>query len=294
VALVPLVLRAATLDWSRPYIMGVVNTTPDSFSDGGQFLATDAAVAHARALVADGADIVDIGGESTRPHGAEPVSAAEEIDRVIPVIEALVGNIGVPISIDTTKSEVAGAAVAAGADIVNDISGGGFDPRITAVTAAAGAAYVCSHARGRSIAEVHAGEGASPGYDEVVAELGARLSRLPPTLRTRTIVDPGLGFGKQPAQNIDLSRRAGELSAALDRPVLLGPSRKRFVAAVAPSTRTAPADPWLARDAATVGAVLAGVGCGAHIVRVHNVAMVKSALTVYRAIILSGDSWAPS
>lgn len=290
----PIDLGATTLDWSRPYLMGVVNTTPDSFSDGGRFLDPAAAIDHARALVASGADIVDIGGESTRPGGAEPVTSAEELDRVIPVIEALAADLGVPISIDTTKSEVARAAVAAGAVIINDISGGGFDPDIIGVAADAGAgtAYVLGHALGGSIAEVHAAEGDSPGYDRVVTELAARLDRLPRALRTRTIADPGLGFGKRPQQNVELCHRAGELAVALGCPVLVGPSRKRFVAAVGGAN--ASVDPWAARDAGTVGAALASISRGAHMVRVHNVTMVKSALDVYRAIILAGDSWARS
>ncbi|HLU64711.1 MAG TPA: dihydropteroate synthase, partial [Kofleriaceae bacterium] len=138
----PIQFRSLTLDWSRPYVMGVVNVTPDSFSDGGRYLGTEAAVAHALRLEEEGADLIDLGGESTRP-GARPVPAAEEIDRVVPVIERLAGRVRAVLSVDTCKAEVARAALAAGAELVNDISGGLIDPPITAAAAEAGAAFVC-------------------------------------------------------------------------------------------------------------------------------------------------------
>lgn len=264
------------LDWSRPYIMGVVNTTPDSFSDGGRFSSVEAAVAHALSLDADGADLIDIGGESTRP-GAAPVAADEEIRRVVPVLEALAGRTRAALSIDTSKAEVARAALAAGAEVVNDISGGLFDPGLVAVAAEAGAALVCGHLRGASLAEVHAGELAPPSFDQVVDELGRRLAVLPAELRGRTVCDPGLGFGKRVRENLELSRRAGELAAALSCAVMVGPSRKRFLGELT-------GRPVGERDAATIGAALASIVAGAHMVRVHDVAGVGEALRVFRAV----------
>ena len=284
--------RGGSFDWSRVYIVGVLNVTPDSFSDGGIYLREDDAVARGRALIEAGADVLDIGGESTRP-GAAPVDAATEIDRVEPVIRALAGTAQVPISVDTTKAAVARAAIAAGAEIVNDISGGLFDPAIHEVTAAAGAAYVCGHVRGRDLADVHAAEAAPPTFEEVAAGLAERVAALPRSLRARTIVDPGLGFGKRTAQNVALIRRCGELGDRLGCAVMIGPSRKRFVAELltellgerfetrARDSRDRDMD---IRDRGTVGACLAAAGAGAHLVRVHDVALVAPALRVYEAI----------
>ncbi|RMH40512.1 MAG: dihydropteroate synthase [Deltaproteobacteria bacterium] len=260
--------------------MGVVNATPDSFSDGGLFAEPELAVARAEALVAHGADIVDVGGESTRP-GAAPVPADDEIARVVPVICALAARLPTPISIDTTKAAVAEAAIAAGAEIVNDISGGAFDPDLPAVAADAGAAYVCGHVRGTTLAEAHAAEAAPPDFDDVVAELRARIDGLPPGLRGRTIADPCLGFGKGTRQNVELVRRAGELADAVGAPVLVGPSRKRFLGDLT-------GQPVAERDDATVGAALAAVAAGAHIVRVHDVARLRPALVAFCAIAREG------
>ncbi len=271
----PIELGPLRLDWSRVYVVGVLNVTPDSFSDGGLYADAESAVARGLELVARGADLVDVGGESTRPHGARVVSAAEEIERVVPVIRRLAGH-GVPVSIDTTKAEVARAALAAGALVVNDIAGGGFDPDIVAVTAEAGAVYVLGHARGRSLPEVHASEADPPGFDEVAAELGGRLDALPRALRGRVIADPGLGFGKQTRQNLELIRRSGELGRRLGVPVMVGPSRKRFLGELTGL-------PTGERDAATVGACLAAACAGAHLVRVHSVELLAPALKVYEA-----------
>jgi dihydropteroate synthase len=274
----PIALRGLTLDWSRPYLVGVVNTTPDSFSDGGLHQAPDRAIAHGKRLAASGADIIDVGGESTRP-GAAPVPAEEELRRVVPVIRVLARELPVPISVDTTKAEVARAALDAGAQVVNDVSGGRFEPAIVGVAEAAGAAYVLGHLRGDSLAAVHGA--ARPTYDEVVAELGAALAGLPERLRRRTIVDPGLGFGKGTAENLELTRRAGELERALGCPVMIGPSRKRFLGEL---TGAAVDD----RDDATVGAALAAVACGARLIRVHDVARVRPALRVFTAVTGAG------
>ncbi len=288
-ALPPLAVRvgagaAATervLAWDRPLIMGVVNVTPDSFSDGGHHLDPEAAVAHGLALVAAGADLLDLGGEATNPR-ARPVPAEVERDRVVPVIAALAARTDAVLSVDTTKAAVAEAAVAAGAGMVNDVSGGRFDPAMVAAVAASGAAYVCGHLRGASLAEVFATE-APATWREVADELAARLAAMPAALRARTVVDPGLGFGKgDHAANLALCARSGELSRALGRPVLVGPSRKRFVARVvgAAGLAVTPA----ALDAGTVGACLAAVAAGAHVVRVHDVSLLRPALAVYTEI----------
>ncbi|MCE9578943.1 MAG: dihydropteroate synthase [Deltaproteobacteria bacterium] len=285
----PIEFRSARFDWSRPYIMGVVNVTPDSFSDGGRLGSVDAAVAHGEQLVADGADLLDIGGEATNPR-AQPVSAAVELARIAPVIAALAKRVRVPISVDTTKAAVAAAAIDAGAEIVNDVAGGRFDPEIAAATAAGGAVYVCGHLRGASLAEVFAAEEGVP-WTAVADELAERLAALPPGLRARTWIDPGLGFGKgsDPAANLALCRHAGDLARRLGCPVVVGPSRKRFLRRVLDADRAArdvPAVPWppLALDAATVGACLASAAAGAHVLRVHDAGLLRAALIAYAAV----------
>ena len=255
--------------------MGVVNVTPDSFSDGGVHGDVESAVAFALRLEAEGADIVDVGGESTRP-GAADVPWRAELERVLPVVRALAGRLQVPLSIDTTKAEVAAAAVEAGAALVNDVSGGAFDPELPKVADRAGAAYVLGHLRGRTIAETHAAP--PPRFEEVVEELSARLQALPPALRPRTIVDPGIGFGKGTEENVELLGRCGELAAALARPVMVGPSRKRFLGELT-------GRPLEDRDSATVGACLAAAARGANLVRVHAVQAVRDALRVYERIV---------
>lgn len=257
-------------------IFGVLNITPDSFSDGG-VLDTSAAVARAVRWVEQGVvDVVDVGGESTRPHAGR-VDAEREIARVLPVIRALVENVRVPISIDTTKASVAHAALAAGAEIVNDISGGRFDWDMIPMVARAGAAFVAGHVRGRNLEEVHAGENDPPSFDEVAAELAALVAELPPALRARTIVDPGLGFGKKGAENLAYLGRAGELAARCGRPVLVGPSRKRFLGELT-------GRPIDDRDDATVGACLAALAAGAHAFRVHDPKRVHDAARVFQAV----------
>lgn len=280
-------LRKGRFDWTRVYVAGVLNVTPDSFSDGGQHMGLDQAVARGRALVAAGADLVDVGGESTRP-GAAAVDADTEQARVIPVIRALAEVIDVPISVDTCKAEVARAAIAAGAEIVNDISGGRFDPGIIEVAAESGAMYVCGHVRGSDLAAVHAAESAPPGFEEVARDLAEGLAALPPALRARTVVDPGLGFGKRRPQNLEHLRRAGELAARLERPVMVGPSRKRFIGELVRELVGDPGRDMALRDPGTVGACLAAAGCGAHFVRVHEVAALAPALRVFEAVMGTG------
>lgn len=305
--LATIAFRHRTFDWSRVLIAGVVNVTPDSFSDGGTYARLEDAVAHGRALAEAGADLVDVGGESTRP-GASPVAEADEIARVVPVIQALARALSVPISVDTTKAAVARAAVDAGAEIINDISGGLFEPAIVDVAHETGAAYICGHVRGHDLAAVHApapeampgaaSSGTAPESDprrtserdgdadaageqaiveQVARELAARVAALPAGLRPRTMVDPGLGFGKHTGQNLALLRRARALSARSGCPVMVGPSRKRFIAELTGS------QDMEVRDRGTVGACLAAVAAGAHLVRTHDVARLAPALRVYEA-----------
>jgi dihydropteroate synthase len=281
----PIALRRRVLVFDRVRIMGVINVTPDSFSDGGAHADVESAVSFGLRLLGAGADVLDIGGESTRPMAAA-VAVKDEIDRVVPVIERLAAASSAPISVDTTKAAVADAALRAGADLVNDVSGGRFDPEIIDVCVAHGAGYVLGHVRGARIADVHAAEVSPASFEEVAAELGERLLALPADLRQRTIVDPGIGFGKGTAANVELLARAGELRAGLGRPVLVGPSRKRFLGEL---TGRDVDD----RDDATVGACLAAVAAGADLVRVHDVKRVRDALVVFERILFDRGPAAP-
>jgi dihydropteroate synthase len=269
-----------------PLIMGIVNVTPDSFSDGGQFLDPKAAIEHGVRLAEEGADILDVGGEATNPR-ANPITLAEEIRRVRPVIEGLASS-GHRVSIDTTKAEVALSAVEIGADIINDISGGLFDPRMSETVRELAEIhhglgndliYIAGHLRGHSLAEVFASEGhnAPPTWSEVADELAGRIRALPEHLRIW--VDPGIGFGKgaDPEGNASLLRHAGDISDTLRRPVVVGPSRKRFLRRML-GVQGAGSD---VLDAASVLASLAAVRAGAHCVRVHNVALLRMHLTAY-------------
>jgi dihydropteroate synthase len=270
--------------------MGVVNVTPDSFSDGGLYLDPDAAISHGLSLLRDGADLLDVGGEATNPR-ARPIAADEELARVLPVLRGLVAA-GATVSIDTTKAEVARAAVAAGATIVNDVSGGLFDPAMAAAVDELGVTYIAGHLRGRTLAEVFAAE-APASWREVAAELGDRLAALSPAARARAWVDPGVGFGKgaDPIGNFALLHHAGDLGRALGpgydpgpsgsmtrggRPVVVGPSRKRFLRSMVPGEVTLELLD-VASAAACVGAAVAG----ASVLRTHNVALLRAGLTVY-------------
>ncbi len=261
--------------------MGVVNVTPDSFSDGGEFFDPDAAVAHGLALLRDGADLLDVGGEATNPR-AQPIDAREELRRILPVIEQLVAA-GAIVSVDTTKSAVARAAVAAGATVVNDVSGGLFDREMPNILADLDVTYIAGHLRGGSLTEVFTGEAAAATltWQTVRTELAERLAALSPATRARTWVDPGIGFGKgsDPEGNLELLRHAGDLGRALGCPVVVGPSRKRFL------RRLLGGDPDVVQlDVASVAACLGAVRAGAQIVRVHNVALLRAALAVYTRI----------
>jgi dihydropteroate synthase len=264
----------------RTAIMGIVNVTPDSFSDGGAFLDAGAAIEQGLRLAAEGADILDVGGESTRP-GAAPVPAEEELRRVVPVVRALAARGAVPISIDTTKAPVARAALEAGAAIVNDVSALRFDPALGPVVAAAGAALVLMHMQGdpRTMQ-------ADPRYGDVVAEvageLGAALARAAAAgvAPERTLVDPGIGFGKTLEHNLALLDRLDAL-AALGRPVLVGPSRKAFIGRLTGA-------PPEGRVEGTIAACCLAAARGAHVVRVHDVAAVRRALAVADAVLAGG------
>jgi dihydropteroate synthase len=259
----------------QPLVMGVVNVTPDSFSDGGRYLDPAAAIERGLALVADGADLLDVGGEATNPR-ATPIDAREELRRVLPVIEGL-SAAGATVSIDTTKAEVARAAVAAGASIVNDISGGLFDPAMAAALAGLNATYIAGHLRGATLAEVFGSE-VAVAWPDVARELELRLAALPAEVRARSWADPGIGFGKgsDPEANLDLLRRAGDLRRAVRRPIVVGPSRKRFLRRLVGGGASE-----VALDGATVAACLGAVRGGAQVLRVHNVALLRAALAVY-------------
>jgi len=260
-----------------PRIMGVLNLTPDSFSDGGQFLEPAAALDQARRLIAQGADILDIGGESTRP-GADPVPVEEEIARVVPVITALAAESPVPISIDTLKPQVARAAVAAGATIWNDVSALSA-PGALELASELGCGVVLMHMRGEPRTMQ-----AAPHYDDVVGEVAAYLAARAEAAidagvgRDRIWLDPGIGFGKTLAHNLALLAHLDRL-VALGFPVLLGVSRKSFLKAIDPAAAAA-AD----RLAGSLAAALAGAEAGVAAVRVHDVAETRQALRTWAAI----------
>lgn len=267
----------------RPAVMGIVNVTPDSFSDGGRYLDEDAAVSHGHALAAAGATVLDVGGESTRP-GAEPVVEAEERRRVIPVVERLAGETAVPVSIDTTKPTVAAAALDAGAVIVNDVSAGRFHPALLEVVADRGAGYVAMHMLGepRTMQD-------DPRYTDVVAEVGDFLldrldaARAVGVPDTALAADPGIGFGKTAAHNLALLARLSELCDRVEVPVLVGASRKRFFGELLHATADTDAGDLDARDDATLATVVWAVDQGARIVRVHAVRPAARAVALLSA-----------
>ena len=249
---------------SRTLVMGILNITPDSFADGGLHFDAGRAVEAGVQMVADGADIIDIGGESTRP-GATPLPEAEELRRVLPVIERLVSSVAVPISIDTYKASVARAAVAAGASIVNDISGLQYDSALGSVAAETGAALILMHTRGRSSGMYDRATYADVSR-EVAAELAAAMQRAAEAgvPVESLILDPGIGFAKKAEHSVEVLARLDTV-LHLGRPILSGPSRKSFLTAAL--GERAPAD----REWGTAAAVTASVLNGAHIVRVHGV-----------------------
>lgn len=262
------------LAMDQPRLMGIVNATPDSFSDGGTYDHRD----HARQLVADGAEIVDIGGESTRP-GALEVPCSEEAARVLPAIEAVRGTAA--ISVDTRKADVARAAVAAGAGMVNDVSGLDFDPAMAATVAQTGAELCIMHAQGLPETMQH-----DPRYGDVVLDvydaLSARIARAEAAgiPRHRIVIDPGIGFGKTQEHNLAIMRRIS-LYHTLGCPVLLGISRKRFIGAIGQAEH--PAD----RAPGTLALTLAAIAQGVQIHRVHDVAIIRQGLHLWQAAMRS-------
>ena len=259
----------------RTLVMGVVNVTPDSFSDGGRWATTELAVAHGRQLIAQGADLLDVGGESTRP-GARRVDPAEEQERVLPVIRELAGS-GVVVSVDTIHAATAAAAIEAGAVIVNDVSGGLADPAMAAVLADAGVVYICQHWRGDPRTMDGLTDYGGDVLAGVEAELRARLDHLADAglADEQVVIDPGLGFAKTHEQSWRLLAATARLREDLRRPVLIGASRKRFLALALPDDVAA--DP-LARDAATAATTALAAAAGAWAVRVHEVPTSRDAV----------------
>ncbi|MEJ5347214.1 MAG: dihydropteroate synthase [Desulfosoma sp.] len=271
-------LRLRSRPWilgQRTLLMGIVNVTPDSFSDGGKWASRDAAVSHGLELVHAGADILDIGGESTRPF-ADPVPLEEELRRVLPVIEELRSHTDIPISIDTTKAEVAFQALKAGADLINDVSALRFDPEMSAVAAEFGVPVILMHMLGTPKTMQQ-----SPHYDALFSEIIRFLEERIAVAtnagidRNQIIVDPGIGFGKTVSHNLRLIRDLDAL-AVLERPILLGASRKRFIGSVLNV-------PTEERELGTAVVNTLGIAAGAHILRVHDVAF-------HRPVVLMADA----
>jgi dihydropteroate synthase len=287
--LLPALVYFSTMEWklarrsleygSRTLVMGVLNVTPDSFSDGGLFLDAELALRHAEEMIAEGADIIDVGGESTRP-GGETVTADDEIGRIIPIIERLAKTCRVPISVDTTKSAVARAALDAGAEIINDISALRFDYNVADEVVSAKAGLVLMHSRGTP-ASLHR----MPPSPEILKEINTSLrSSINMAVRRGVpresiALDPGIGFGKTPEQNIELIAKLEQLASAFsDFPILIGTSRKSFIGKL---LNDAPAHE---RIHGTMATVAAAVLHGAHIVRVHDVRAAVETVRVADAI----------
>ena len=269
-------IRSRVIEFPRrPLLMGIVNVTPDSFSDGGHFFDPGVATAHALQLVADGADLLDIGGESTRPY-ADPITADEELRRILPVVQAVAEQVAIPISIDTSKAAVAKAAIDAGAEIINDVTALTGDPTMVEVAMETGAGVCAMHMQGTPQTMQDA-----PTYEDVVAEVRQFLCERRDALeaagisRARICLDPGIGFGKTHEHNITLMRHCRELHA-LGCPVLVGHSRKGFLGKLIGSKR---AD----RTYANIGATLSLSIQGVQIVRVHDVRAVREALISFEA-----------
>ncbi|MHB1862051.1 MAG: dihydropteroate synthase [Gemmatimonadaceae bacterium] len=278
-------VRGGALRLDRPRVLGILNVTPDSFSDGGDFFSADAAVARAEQMVAEGADVIDVGGESTRPQGAEPVDAAEEMRRVLPVIREIARRMpGTLISVDTSKAVVAAAALVEGAHVVNDVSGGRLDERLAAVCAQHRAGLVVMHSRGtvRDMATY-----AHADYVDVVGEVAAELATRVEEARAAgvraeaIVIDPGIGFSKRPAHSLAVLAGLPRLGA-LGRPILIGVSRKRFIGEI--TGVAAPA----ARAAGTIGANVAALMRGASLFRVHDVLANRQALDAAWAVLAAG------
>jgi dihydropteroate synthase len=270
-------LSRRTLSLDRPLVMGILNVTPDSFSDGNRFFSIDAAIDRALQMEQEGADVIDIGGESTRPK-APVVSVEEELRRVVPVIEAIAGKVSVPISVDTYKSEVARAACAAGAEIINDVSGLRFDSAMAQVCAESDAGVVVMHTRGRPD-EMQA----NTVYQDLLGEVRQylaeciALAEIAGVKPGRIVVDPGLGFAKSLAGNLELIRRLSEFKT-LGHPILVGPSRKSFIGTVTGKTSGD-------RIFGTAAVVAVSIANGASIIRVHDVAAMRDVATMAGALV---------
>lgn len=263
----------------RTVLLGVLNVTPDSFSDGGKYSDPDRAFARAIEIEEQGADIIDVGAESTRP-GSERISAAEEIRRLIPVLKRLKGRLSIPISVDTYKAEVAERAMELGVEIINDPSGLTFEPQLARIVSNHDAGLILNHMRGRPETWAKLGPMPDP-MAAIIRDLDAAVSRARHVgiEKNKMVVDPGLGFGKRKEQNSLILARLGQLTA-LDLPVLVGPSRKAFLAhATAEET-----------EFATAGAVAAAVLAGAHMIRVHNVREMRAAADVADEILRAGSA----
>jgi dihydropteroate synthase len=275
-------VRGKELSLDKPLVMGILNTTPDSFSDGGKYYSSDAAVARAKEMLAEGADIIDVGGESTRP-GAAAISEEDELRRVIPVVRGIAtARPDATISIDTTKTVVARAAIEAGAHIVNDVSGLRFDPAIAGVCAITGAGLVLMHSRGDDVTELASFEHAS--YGDVVADVQMELDEVfaialeAGVARDAIALDPGIGFAKRGSHSLALLGCLPIL-VSLGYPVMVGLSNKRFIGDI-----TGVRDPER-RTAGTLGANVSALALGARIFRVHEVRPAREALDVAWAIL---------
>lgn len=269
-------IRGRSISLERPLVMGVLNATPDSFSDGGRYDLPARALARAEEMVAEGADLLDLGGESTRP-GAAPVSPADEAARILPILRLLTSRLAVPVSVDTRRAAVARAALAEGAEIVNDVSALA-DPEMGGVVAEAEAGVVLMHMRGTPQTMQR-----DPRYEDVAGEVADELAAALGRARAagiadgRVVLDPGIGFAKTAEHNLELLARLGEL-ARLGRPLLLGPSRKSFIGKVAGGV------PAEERGPGTAAACVIGLLAGARVFRVHDVRIVRQALDVAEAV----------
>lgn len=282
-----LIIRERCFEWGqRTYLMGVLNVTPDSFSDGGKFNTTTAALAQAQAMIAGGADIIDVGGQSTRP-GAQQITVAEELDRVLSVVQVLRKEIPVPISVDTTRAAVAKAAVEVGADIVNDISSGTFDPEMLSSVATMDVPIILMHIRGnpQTMAQF-------TDYQNLIQEIYSFLAKQIAAAvaagidQGKIIIDPGIGFAKNYEQNLEIFRRLSELRQ-LNCPILVGASRKSFIGRILNQP-----DPK-ARVWGTAAACCAAIFNGADILRVHDVKEMRDVSLVADAILRESSSVLP-
>jgi len=274
----PLTIRGNSFEWGqRTYLMGVLNVTPDSFSDGGEFNTPDAALAQAQQLVTAGADMIDVGGQSTRP-GAAEISLEEELERVLSVVQVLRQEISVPVSVDTTRAAVAKAAVAAGADIINDISGATFDPDMLSTVAQLGVPIVLMHIRGTPQTMQQLTD-----YQDLIGEIYQFLENRASTAiasgidSSRIIIDPGIGFAKKYNQSLEIIRRLA-VFRSLNYPILVGTSRKSFIGHILNQP-----DPK-ARVWGTAAACCAAIASGADILRVHDVKEMRDVCHVADAI----------